>query len=77
MLDSELKRPRLRRLWAELQRRLGKSMKVLLLELLLTGEAGKTLTRKQRQQARDFVQTLQSINKASSKIDPLSSVPNL
>jgi hypothetical protein len=48
-----------------------------LLEVLLTGDAGKTFTENQRQQARDFVQTLQNINKAPSKIEPLSSVPNL
>jgi hypothetical protein len=48
-----------------------------LLEVLLTGEAGKRFTRKQRQQARDFVQTLQNLNKAPSKIEPLASMPNL
>jgi len=48
-----------------------------LLEVLLTGDAGKTFTKKQRQQARDFVQTLQNINQAPSKIEPLASVPNL
>jgi hypothetical protein len=48
-----------------------------LLEVLLTGDAGKTFTRKQRQQARDFVQTLQNINKAPPKIEPLASLPNL
>ncbi|MDD4942370.1 MAG: hypothetical protein PHQ13_02395 [Rhodoferax sp.] len=47
------------------------------MEVLLTGEAGMTFTRKQRQQARDFVQTLQNINKAPSKIEPLAAVPNL
>ena len=44
---------------------------------LLTGDAGKTFTKKQRQQARDFVQTLQNINKAPSKIEPLASIANL
>ncbi len=48
-----------------------------LLEVLLTGYAGKTFTENQHQQARDFVQTLQHINKAPSKIEPLSSIPNL
>ena len=48
-----------------------------LLEVLLTGDASKTFTENQRQQARDFVQTLQHINKAPSKIQPLLSVPNL
>ena len=48
-----------------------------LLEVLLTGEAGKTFTKRQRQQARDFVQTLQNLNKAPSKIEPLASMPNL
>jgi hypothetical protein len=45
--------------------------------VLLTGDAGETFTENQRQQARDFVQTLQNINKAPSKIAPLSSIPNL
>ncbi len=48
-----------------------------LLEVLLTGDAGKSFTREQRQQARDFVQTLQNINKAPSKIEPLASIANL
>jgi len=48
-----------------------------LLEVLLTGDAGKKFTRLQRQQARDFVQTLQNINKAPAKIDPLASIANL
>ncbi len=48
-----------------------------LLEVLLTGNAGKTFTRLQRQQARDFVQTLQNINKAPAKIEPLASISNL
>jgi len=48
-----------------------------LLEVLLTGDAGKTFNRRQRQQARDFVQTLQNINKAPTKIEPLATVPNL
>jgi len=38
-----------------------------LLEVLLTGVAGQTFKEKQRQQARDFVQTLQNINEAPSK----------
>jgi hypothetical protein len=42
-----------------------------LLEVLLTGEAGKTFARKQRQQARDFVQTLQNINNAPPKLSRL------
>ncbi len=36
-----------------------------------------TFTTRQRQQARDFVQMLQSINKAPAKIEPLASIPNL
>ena len=35
-----------------------------LLEVLLTGEAGKIFTEKQRYEAREFVQTLQHINQA-------------
>ncbi|MCF8167596.1 MAG: hypothetical protein K9K38_09865 [Rhodoferax sp.] len=42
-----------------------------LLEVLLTGDAGKTFTSQQRQQARDFVQTLQNLHEAPSKIEPL------
>ena len=45
--------------------------------MLLTGDAGKTFTENQRQQARDFVQTLQNIDKAPPKIEPLGSLPNL
>ena len=48
-----------------------------LLEVLLTGDAGKSFIEKQRQQARDFVQMLQHLNKAPSKIDPLALVLNL
>lgn len=48
-----------------------------LLEVLLTGNAGKTFTSRQRQQARDFVQMLQNINKAPAKIEPLASIENL
>ena len=48
-----------------------------LLEVLLTGNAGKTFTGRQRQQARDFVQMLQNINKAPAKIEPLASIENL
>ena len=47
-----------------------------LLEVLLTGNAGKTFTSRQRQQARDFVQMLQNINKAPAKIEPLASIAN-
>jgi hypothetical protein len=46
-------------------------------DVLLMGDASKTFAKKQRQQARDFVQTLQNLNKAQSKIAPLASVPNL
>jgi hypothetical protein len=48
-----------------------------LLEVLLTGEAGKPFTEKQRQQAREFVETLQHLNKAPSKIEPLASMHKL
>ena len=48
-----------------------------LLEVLLTGNAGKTFTSRQRQQARDFVQMLQNINKAPARIEPLASIANL
>lgn len=48
-----------------------------LLEVLLTGEAGQNFTPQQRQQARDFVETLQHLNKAPPKIDPLSQMCNL
>jgi hypothetical protein len=48
-----------------------------LLEVLLTGEGGKTFTGKQRQQAREFVETLQHLNKAPAKIEPLATLPNL
>jgi len=43
-----------------------------LLEVLLTGEAGRSFTERQRQQAREFVETLQHLNKAPSKIEPLA-----
>ncbi|HEY8904567.1 MAG TPA: hypothetical protein VIM63_00870 [Rhodoferax sp.] len=45
-----------------------------LLEVLLTGEAGKPFTEMQRQQAREFVETLQYLNKAPHKIEPLSTL---
>ncbi len=48
-----------------------------LLEVLLTGEAGKPFTEKQRQQAREFVETLQHLNKAPAKIEPLGSMGTL
>jgi hypothetical protein len=48
-----------------------------LLEVLLTGEAGKPFTERQRQQAREFVETLQHLNEAPSKIEPLATIPNL
>ncbi len=48
-----------------------------LLEVLLTGNAGKTFTEKQRQQARDFVEMLQQLNKAPSRIEPLASMSDL
>ncbi len=48
-----------------------------LLEVLLTGEAGKRFSETQRRQAREFVETLQHLNKAPLKIEPLSSLPNL
>jgi len=44
---------------------------------LLTGEAGKPFTETQWQQAREFVETLQHLNKAPSKIDPLASMHKL
>ena len=48
-----------------------------LLEILLTGEAGKTFTEKQRHQAREFVETLQHINQAPVKIEPLATLTHL
>ncbi|MDR3368085.1 hypothetical protein [Rhodoferax sp.] len=48
-----------------------------LLEVLLTGEASKPFTETQRQQAREFVETLQHLNKAPLKIEPLSALHNL
>jgi len=48
-----------------------------LLEVLLTGEAGKTFTKKQRHQAREFVETLQNINQAPIKIAPLATLTHL
>ena len=48
-----------------------------LLEVLLTGEAGKTFTDRQRHQARDFVQTLQNLHEAPAKIQPLVFVQNI
>ena len=48
-----------------------------LLEVLLSGDAGKTFTERQRQQAREFVETLQHINKAPAKIEPLATLPDL
>jgi hypothetical protein len=47
------------------------------LEVLLTGEAGKPFTEMQRQQAREFVETLQHLNKAPQKIEPLSTLRHL
>jgi hypothetical protein len=48
-----------------------------LLEVLLSGEAGKNFTERQRLQAREFVETLQHLNKAPLKIEPLAIMPNL
>ena len=48
-----------------------------LLEVLLAGEAGRPFTERQRQQAREFVETLQHLNKAPLKIEPLATLPNL
>ncbi len=48
-----------------------------LLEVMLTGDAGKRFSETQRQQAREFVETLQHLNKAPSKIEPLATLPNL
>jgi hypothetical protein len=48
-----------------------------LLEVLLTGEAGKRFSETQRQQSREFVETLQHLNRAPSKIEPLATLPNL
>ena len=48
-----------------------------LLEILLSGEAGKTFTKNQRQQAREFVETLQHLNKAPEKIEPLAGISKL
>lgn len=48
-----------------------------LLEVLLAGEAGTKFTPKQRQQAREFVETLQHLNKAPSKIEPIVVQPKL
>lgn len=48
-----------------------------LLEVLLAGDARMTFTKKQRQQARDFVQTLQNLNQAPAKIEPLNSISKL
>ncbi len=48
-----------------------------LLEVLLGGNAGKNFTETQRQQAREFVETLQHLNKAPQKIEPLATMPNL
>ena len=42
-----------------------------LLEILLNGAAGITFTEDQRQQAREFVETLQQLPKAPPAIDPL------
>ncbi|MBK6593689.1 MAG: hypothetical protein IPG23_13620 [Burkholderiales bacterium] len=47
-----------------------------LLEILLTGAAGITFTDAQRQQAREFVETLQQLQKAPP-IDPLQSLLDL
>ncbi|MBP9907707.1 MAG: hypothetical protein KBF66_19345 [Rhodoferax sp.] len=48
-----------------------------LLEVLLTGKAGTNFTERQRQQAREFVETLQHLNKAPSRIEPLGTLANL
>ncbi len=48
-----------------------------LLEVLLGGNAGGNFTETQRQQAREFVETLQHLNKAPQKIEPLATLPNL
>jgi hypothetical protein len=48
-----------------------------LLEVLLAGEAGTKFTPKQRQQAREFVETLQHLNKAPAKIEPIVVQPKL
>ena len=48
-----------------------------LLEVLLTGDAGQNFSPKQRQQARDFVETLQHLNQAPAKIEPLAHISNL
>lgn len=45
-----------------------------LLEVLLTGEAAKPFTELQRHQAREFVETLQHLNKAPQTIEPLSTL---
>lgn len=47
-----------------------------LLEILLTGAAGTTFTETQRQQARDFVETLQQLRKAPP-IDPFQTMLDL
>lgn len=47
-----------------------------LLEILLAGAAGVTFTETQRQQARDFVETLQQLRQAPP-IDPLQSLLDL
>ena len=47
-----------------------------LLEILLNGAAGVTFTETQRQQARDFVETLQQLRKAPP-VDPLQSLLDL
>lgn len=48
-----------------------------LLEVLLNGDVGKHFSERQRQQAREFVETLQHLNKAPVKIEPLSLFPDL
>ena len=48
-----------------------------LLEVLLSGDAGKNFTEKQSHQAREFVETLQHLNKAPLKIEPLASLGDL
>ncbi len=47
-----------------------------LLEILLNGSAGVTFTEMQRQQARDFVETLQQLHKAPPT-NPLQSLLDL
>jgi hypothetical protein len=43
------------------------------LELMLGGTVGQTLSEQQREQARQFVETLQGLKQARGAIDPLGS----